>query len=121
ARGGGEEVSGGFCRCMGREECDRMVDMVRELGSPALAQLREMLRTGQPRQASSTVGLLSRLDVGTMLELLPVRLKEFNRFYHDVVARQVAYGAAHDRGRSLLELLEIIDPLVLPEAVYEIG
>ncbi len=98
-----------------------MVDMVRELGSPALAQLREMLRTGQPRQASSAVGLLSRLDVGTMLELLPVRLKEFNRFYHDVVVRQVAYGAAHDRGRSLLELLEIIDPLVLPQAVDEIG
>ncbi|PYX63507.1 MAG: hypothetical protein DMG74_16750 [Acidobacteria bacterium] len=116
-----EHLSDRFFRCMRREECDRMVDMVRELGSPALAQLREMLRTGQPRQASSTVGLLSRLDVGTMLELLPVRLKEFNRFYHDVVVRQVAYGAAHDRGRSLLELLEIIDPLVLPQAVDEIG
>src|SRR5207237_9463262 len=106
---------------MRREECERMVDMVRELGSPALAQLREMLRTGQPRQASSAVGLLSRLDVGTMLELLPVRLKEFNRFYHDVVVRQVAYGAAHDRGRSLLELLEIIDLLFLPWGVEEIG
>ena len=53
-----------------------------------------MLRTGQPRQAASVVGLLSRLDVPTLLELLPGRLPEWNRFYHDVVVRQVAYGAA---------------------------
>jgi hypothetical protein len=59
--------------------------------------------------------------VPTMLELLPTRLPEWNRFYHDVVVRQVAYGAAHDRGRSLLELLEILDPLVLPQAIDEIG
>jgi hypothetical protein len=110
-----------FFRCMRRDECDRMVEVVRELGSDATAQLREMLRTGQPRQAASAVGLLSRLDVPTMLELLPSRLPEWNRFYHDVVVRQVAYGAAHDRGRSLLELLEILDPLVLPQAIDEIG
>ena len=80
-----------------------------------------MLRMGQPRQAASAVGLLSRLDVPTMLELLPARLPEWNRFYHDIVVRQVAYGAAHDRGRSLLELLEILDPMVLPQAIDEIG
>jgi hypothetical protein len=110
-----------FFRCMRRDECDRMMELVRELGSDATAQLREMLRTGQPRQAASVVGLLSRLDVPTLLELLPSRLPEWNRFYHDVVVRQIAYGAAHDRGRSLLELLEILDPLVLPQAIDEIG
>jgi hypothetical protein len=106
---------------MRREECDRIIDIVKELGTPALEQLREMVRTGQPRQAASVVGLLSRLDVPTLLELLPTRLPEWNRFYHDVVVRQVAYGAANDRGRSLLELLEILDPLVLPQAIDEIG
>ena len=80
-----------------------------------------MVRTGQPRQAAAVVGLLSRLDVPTLLELLPSRLPEWNRFYHDVVVRQIAYGAAHDRGRSLLELLEILDSLVLPQAIDEIG
>jgi hypothetical protein len=64
---------------------------------------------------------VSRLDVGTLLELLPARLPEWNRFYHDVVVRQIAYGAAADRGRTLLELAEVLDPLVLPEAVDEIG
>ena len=106
---------------MRRDECDRMIELVKELGSPVLTQLREILRTGQPRQASGVVGLVSRLDVGTLLELLPARLPEWNRFYHDIVVRQIAYGAAPDRGRSLLELAEIIDPYVLPEAVDEIG
>jgi HEAT repeat protein len=116
-----EHLAERFFRCMRREECDRLVELVHELGPAGPQQLREMLRTGQPRQAASAVGLLSRLDVPTMLELLPLRLPQWNRFYHDVVVRQVAYGAAHDRGRSLLELLEILDPLVLPQAIDEIG
>ena len=116
-----EHLSDRFFRCMRRQECDRMVDVVKELGPPAMAQLREILRTGQPRQASSAVGLLSRLEVPTLLELLPSRLKEWNRFYHDVVVRQIAYGAAHDRGRSLLELLDLLDPFVLPQAIDEVG
>jgi len=118
---GAEHLADRFFRCMRRDECDRMIELVKELGSPVLLQLREILRTGQPRQASGAVGLVSRLDVGTLLELLPARLPEWNRFYHDVVVRQIAYGAAMDRGRTLLELAEILDPLVLPEAVDEIG
>jgi hypothetical protein len=121
SQSGAEHLADRFFRCMRRDECDRMIDLVKELGSPVLSQLREILRTGQPRQASGAVGLVSRLDVGTLLELLPVRLPEWNRFYHDVVVRQIAYGAAADRGRTLLELAEVLDPLVLPEAVDEIG
>jgi len=116
-----EHLADRFFRCMRREECDRMVDLVKELGPDATQQMRETLRTGQPRNASAVVGLLSRLDVPTLLELLPVRLKEWNRFYHDLVVRQIAYGAAHDRGRTLLEILELIDPAVLPQAIDEIG
>ncbi len=118
---GAEHLADRFFRCMRRDECDRMVELVKHIGSPVLAQLREILRTGQPRQSSGSVGLLSRLDVATLLELLPVRLPEWNRFYHDVVVRQIAYGAAPDRGRTLLELAEVLDPVVLPEAVDEIG
>jgi hypothetical protein len=64
---------------------------------------------------------LSRLGVTTLLELLPARMPEFNRFYQDLVVRQIAYGAAADRGRTLLELLELLDPLILPETIDEIG
>jgi hypothetical protein len=118
---GAEHLADRFFRCMRRDECDRMVELVKEMGSPALTQLREILRTGQPRQASAVVGLLSRLDVSTLLELLPARLPEWNRFYHDIVVRQIAYGAAPDRGRTLLELAEVLDSVVLPETIDEIG
>jgi hypothetical protein len=121
SQSGAEHLADRFFRCMRRDECDRMVELVKEMGSPALTQLREILRTGQSRQASGVVGLLSRLDVDTLLELLPSRLPEWNRFYHDVVVRQIAYGAALDRGRTLLELAEVLDGVVLPEAIDEIG
>jgi len=121
SQAGAEHLADRFFRCMRRDECDHMIELVKNLGSPVLLQLREILRTGQPRQASGGVGLISRLDVGTLLELLPVRLPEWNRFYHDIVVRQIAYGAAPDRGRTLLELAEVLAPIVLPEAVDEIG
>jgi PilZ domain-containing protein len=110
-----------FFRSQKRSECDRIVELVDELGQPGIADLREILRSGQPRQAASAVGLLSRLGVTALLELLPPRMSEFNRFYQDVLVRQIAYGAATDRGRTLLELLELLDPLILPEAIDEIG
>jgi hypothetical protein len=116
-----EHLADRFFRCMRREECDRMVEIVKELGPNALQQAREMLRMGGVRQAASVVGLLSRLDVPTLLELLPIRLPEWNRFYHDIVVRQIAYGAAPDRGRTLLEILEHLDAMVLPQAIDEIG
>ena len=116
-----EHLADRFFRCMRREECDRMVEIVKELGPAGLQQAREMLRTGPVRQASAVIGLLSRLDVPTLLELLPLRLKEWNRFYHDIVVRQIAYGAAPDRGRTLLEILEHLDAMVLPQAIDEIG
>jgi hypothetical protein len=121
SQAGAEHMADRFFRCMRRDECDRMIELVKQVGSPVLLQLREILRMGQPRQAAGAVGLVSRLDVGSLLELLPARLGEWNRFYHDITVRQIAYGAAPDRGRTRLELAEVLDPLVLPEAVDEIG
>jgi hypothetical protein len=121
SQAGAEHLADRFFRCMRRDECDRMIELVKNLGSPVMLQLREIMRTGQPRQASAVVGLVSRLDASTLLELLPARLPEWNRFYHDIVVRQIAYGNAADRGRTLLELAEVLDQFVLPEAVDEIG
>jgi hypothetical protein len=116
-----EHLADRFYRCMTRQECDRVVDLVNSLGGSALEQMRQVLRLGQPSKAASVVGLLSRLDVPTLLELLPGRMPEMNRFYQDMIVRQIAYGAAVDRGHTLLELLELLDPSVLPMAVDEIG
>lgn len=116
-----EHLADRFFRCMRRDECDRVVELVKELGPAGLNQLRQMLRVGPEQQATSVVGLLSRLDVPTLLELLPHRLPGFNRFYQDVVVRQIAYGSAPDRGRTLLELVELLDRVVIPQALDEIG
>jgi hypothetical protein len=116
-----EHLADRFFRAQKRVECDRIVELVGELGQPAIDDLRSILRTGQARQAASTVGLLSRLAVTSLLELLPSRMGEFNRFYQDVIVRQIAYGAAPDRGRTIVELLELLDSLILPEAIDEIG
>jgi len=116
-----EHLADRFFRAQRRVECDRIIELAGELGQPAIADLRDILRTGQPRQAASTVGLLSRLGVTALLELLPSRMGEFNRFYQDIIVRQIAYGAAPDRGRTLLELRELLDSLILPEAIDEIG
>ena len=116
-----EHLADRFFRSQKREECDRIIELVGELGEPGVVDLREILRLGQPRQAASTVGLLSRLDPSILLELLPGRMSDFNRFYQDILVRQIAYAAAPDRGRTLLELLELLDPLILPETLDEIG
>jgi hypothetical protein len=116
-----EHLADRFFRAQRRVECDRIVELVGELGHPAVEDLRDILHSGQPRQAAATIGLLSRLEVTSLLELLPSRMGEFNRFYQDVIVRQIAYGAASDRGRTLLELLELLDSLILPEAIDEIG
>jgi hypothetical protein len=121
SQSGAEHLADRFFRCMRRDEADRLVDLVKAMGSPALVQLREILNKGQSRQASAVVGLLSRLDVDTLLELLPARLPEWNRFYHDIVVRQIAYGAAGNRGRTLLELADVLDSAVLPGSIDEIG
>jgi len=116
-----EHLADRFFRSQKRVECDRIIELVGELGQPGVDDLRNILRIGQARQAASTVGLLSRLSVPTLIELLPSRMGEFNRFYQDIIVRQIAYGAASDRGRTLLELLELLDSLILPEAIDEIG
>jgi hypothetical protein len=116
-----EHFADRFFRSQKRDECDRIIDLVGELGQTAFSDLRDMLKTGQPRQAASTVGLLSRLDPHSLLELLPGRMGEFNRFYQDIIVRQVAYANAPDRGRTLLEFLELLDLLILPETIDEIG
>jgi hypothetical protein len=116
-----EHLADRFFRSMRREECDRIVELVHEIGPGAHSYLREMLDHGPERQAVSSVGLMSRLDVGSLLELLPGRLPQLHRFYHDLIVRQIAYGAAADRGRTLLEILELLDPIVIPQALDEIG
>ena len=116
-----EHLAERFFRSMRREECDRMVELVQELGSAANECLREMLKTGPQRQAVSSVGLLSRLDVPGLLELLPLRLPELNRFYHDIdcspdCLRRCSGSRAHTTGSTGSSRSAVV-----PQALDEIG
>ena len=105
-----EHLSDRFFRSQKRVECDRIVELVGELGEPAIDDLQSARR---PAAVVRSLGHERPRDA--------LRMSEFNRFYQDVLVRQIAYGAAPDRGRTLLELLELLDPLILPEAIDEIG
>ncbi len=107
--------------CTRRNEGDRLVALARELGAAGVTQLRNILIARLPSEAAPTLALLSRLEPRAIEELLPERLREWNWVYQDQVVRQLACGGAPERGRLLVNLLDLLDPIVLPEALDEIG
>ena len=116
-----EQLAHRFKRVSRREERERLVELGRAVGAAVVEPLREMLRSRPPLEAAATVGLLSRLQPAVVEELLPARLRQWNRLYHDLVVRQLASGGAPERGRLLLKIIAMLDPLVVPGAVDEIG
>jgi hypothetical protein len=107
--------------CTRCNEGDRLVALARELGAAGVAQLRNILSARLPSEAASTLALLSRLEPRAIEELLPERLREWDWVYQDQAVRQLACGGAPERGRLLVDLLDLLDPIVLPEALDEIG
>jgi len=71
--------------------------------------------------AIDVVGILTRLDLDTVEQLLPMRMGEWKRTAHDRVVRQIAAGGSPERGRLLLDLFDYLDTLIQPLAVDEIG
>ena len=116
-----EHIAGRMSRCMRRRERDRLVKLAQELGPEATVILLEEFRSRPPASAANMVGLLSRLDLARIEKLLPARLNEWNRVYHDTVVRQIASAGSPGRGRLLAKVLDVVDPLVVPQALDEIG
>lgn len=116
-----EQLVNRFNRCARCDERERLVEFAQQLGPDVTPYLRAALRTRPPGEAAATVGLLSRLEAPVLEDILPARVRGWNRIYHDIVVRQLAAGAAPERGRMLLKLLDALDPLVHPEALDEIG
>lgn len=114
-------IAGRFGRAGFKEDCDLLVGMMESLGPESLDQLRAQLRQGGPSEAIDMIGILTRLDMDTVEQVLPERMKEWKRTAHDRVVRQIAASGALDRGRLLLGLFDNLDPLIQPLAVDEIG
>ncbi|MFZ3210724.1 MAG: hypothetical protein WA188_04355, partial [Terriglobales bacterium] len=58
---------------------------------------------------------------GAVRTLLPDRLPQWGRSFHDAVVHQIGMGAAEERGPLLLDLLDLFDPSILPAVTDEIG
>jgi hypothetical protein len=114
-------LAGRFSRAGFREDCDMLVSIMEVLDAEGLEALREQLRKGAPSVAIDAIGLLTRLDPDMVENVLPERMSEWKRAAHDRVIRQIASSGSPLRGRLLLKLFDLLDPMIRPLAVDEIG
>jgi hypothetical protein len=116
-----EQLGVRISRCARRTEREAIVELAKSVGAPCARHLRETLKNEPLAKAAAAVGLLSRLDVFAVDEVLPERLKEGQRSFHDAVVRQLSTAGAPERGQVLANCIELIDPVILPLALDEIG
>jgi len=116
-----EQLGIRISRCARRTEREAIVELAKSVGAPCARHLRETLKNEPLPKAAAAVGLLSRLDVFAVDEVLPERLKEGHRSFHDAVVRQLSTAGAPERGQVLANCIELIDPVILPLALDEIG
>ena len=116
-----EQLGIRLSRCARRTEREAIVDLAKSVGAPCARNLRDTLKNEPLPKAAAAVGLLSRLDVFAVDEVLPVRLKEAQRSFHDAVVRQLSTAGAPERGQVLANCIELIDSVILPLALDEIG
>jgi hypothetical protein len=116
-----EQLAQRMIRCGRKRERERLVEIAAELGNEVVDYLSEKLKRGAPAEAVSVVGMLSRLYLPAVEELLPRRLREWNRYYQDITVRQLACSGTPERSRLLVDLSEVLDPLVFPTALDEVG
>jgi hypothetical protein len=110
-----------FSRAGFREDCELLVSMMGLLGPEGLEHLRQQLLRGTPNEAIDTVGMLARIDLEMLGKILPDRMKEWKRTAHDRVVRQIAASGAPERGQLLLDIFDLLDAVIRPLAVDEIG
>ena len=120
-RSAAENLISRFNRTSSRAEMQRLVDLARAVGEELMASLRDTLRSGSANEAAETAGLLSRLDHTAIDRWLPERLADWPRQAQDRVVRLIAMGGAAERGSLLVNLLHMLDPVLLPLAIDEIG
>jgi hypothetical protein len=102
-------------------ERENIVELARSVGAPCVRHLKETLKNEPPAKAATVIGLLSRLDPLAVEDILPVRLREGQRSFHDAVVRQLSISGSPERGKLLADSLELLDAMVLPLALDEIG
>jgi hypothetical protein len=116
-----EQLSTRFNRCSLREDAEHVSNLAADLGEEGLQYLRSSIRGGPITAAVEMTGLLSKLDPQAVEVFLPARVKDFPRTSQDRIVRQISASGAPGRCRIFLEILDHIDPLVMPLVIDEIG
>ncbi|HUO35762.1 MAG TPA: PilZ domain-containing protein [Candidatus Acidoferrum sp.] len=117
----GEHLSARLARSARRTEREGIVQLAKAVGPYCLKYLKDTVRDEQHAKAAAAIGLLSRLDPGTVAESLKTRLANSPRSFHDAVIRQLSVAGAPERGKILADSIDLLDPLALPLAIDEIG
>jgi hypothetical protein len=120
-QGAAEHLSVRLARTSRRTERESLVQLAKAVGAPCVRYLKESLKNDAPAKAATVIGLLSRLDPASVDELLPRRLRDGGRGFHDAVVRQLSTAGAPERGKLLSDSLEMFDVMILPLALDEIG
>src|SRR5271169_2625086 len=116
-----EQLSMRFNRCSLREDAEHISNLASDLGEEGLQYLRSTVRGGPITEAVEMAGLLSKLDPEAVEVFLPSRMKDFPRTSQDRIVRQISASGAPGRCRILLEMLDHVDPLIMPLVIDEIG
>src|SRR5271169_4408845 len=116
-----EHLAVRLARTSRRTERESVVHLAKSVGAPCVRYLKECLKNDAPAKAATVIGLLSRLDPAAVDELLPRRLRDGGRGFHDAVVRQLSTAGAPERGKLLSDSLEMFDTMILPLAIDEIG
>ncbi len=110
-----------FNQATEKERSDRVSALATALGPDTIEVLRDTLRSSPDSEALLTIGLLTRLEIGAVGELLSARLPRWNHSYQNLVVRQIASSGATGRGELLAHLIDRFDPLDVASAMDEIG
>src|SRR5712691_875766 len=116
-----EHLATRFNRCSLRDDSEHVANLAADLGEGAVQYLRSTVRGGPIVEAGEMAGLLSRLDPEAVMVFLPGRMKDFPRAAQDRMVRQISASGASRTCHILLEILDYVDPLLMPLVIDEIG
>jgi hypothetical protein len=116
-----EQLAARFNRCALRDDSEHVANLAHDMGEEGLQYLRSTLRAGPVAEAVEMAGLLTKLDPRAVQVFLPARMKDFGRTAQDRIIRQISSSGAVGRCRILLDLIDHVDPLVVPLVIDEIG
>jgi hypothetical protein len=100
---------------------ERLLKLAHAAGGGFVSSLCDTLRSGSPNEAAETVGLLSRLDPPSIGRWVPERLLDWPRNAQDRMVRLLAMSGTPERGKLLVDILYMLDPMLLPLVIDEIG